>query len=58
MDLETLKTEMELEPENLSREDAALCKELESIQASLKRMKAQNSALTSDINERNESVRR
>ena len=58
MDLETLKTEMELELENLSTEDAALCKELESIQASLKRMKAQNSALTSDINERNESVRR
>ena len=40
MDLETLKGEMELDDDNMGEEQDRLCKELASVEASLKRLRA------------------
>ena len=56
LDLETLKGEMELDSENMGEEQDKLCRELASVQESLKRLRAQNAELSNDINEKNNFV--
>ena len=58
LDLETLKGEMELDSENMGEEQDKLCRELASVQESLKRLRAQNAELSNDINEKNNAVSR
>ena len=56
LDLETLKGEMELDSENIEEEYAKLHNELRSVEASLKRMRSENSQLTQTIAEKNADV--
>ena len=55
-DLETLKGEAELDNDNMDEEYERLCKELNSVQASLKHMRTQNSALKTHINDKSSAV--
>ena len=51
LDLETLKSEIELDGDSLSEEHDKLCKELSSVEASLKRLRSQNGQLSQSIQE-------
>ena len=58
LDLETLKGEVELDGDNLNEEHDKLCKELASVEASLKRLRSQNKDLTQQIMEQTTDVSR
>lgn len=55
-DLETLKGEAELDNENIDEEYERLCKELQSVQSSLKHTRSQNASLKNEINEKSNDV--
>jgi len=54
--LETLKGEAELDNENIDEEYERLCKELQSVQSSLKHTRSQNASLKNEINEKSNDV--
>ena len=56
LDLETLRGEVELDSENVNEEHDRMCKELASVEASVKRLRAQNSQLTKKISETSADV--
>ena len=56
LDLETLRGEVELDSENVNEEHDRMCKEVASVEASVKRLRAQNSQLTKKISETNADV--
>ena len=58
MELESLKSEMEMDNESVGEEQEKLYKELAHIQTSLNWFKKQNSQLSNDINEKNAAVNR
>ena len=56
LDLETLRGEVELDSENVNEEHDRMCKEVASVEASVKRLRAQNSQLTKKISETSADV--
>ena len=56
LDLETLRGEVELDSENVNEEHDRMCKELASVEASVKRLRAQNSQLTKKISDTSADV--
>ena len=56
LDLETLRGEVELDSENVNEEHDRMCKESASVEASVKRLRAQNSQLTKKISETSADV--
>ena len=56
LDLETLRGEVELDSENVNEEHERMCKEVASVEASVKRLRAQNSQLTKKISETSADV--
>ena len=56
LDLETLRGEVELDSENVNEEHVRMCKEVASVEASVKRLRAQNSQLTKKISETSADV--
>ena len=56
LDLETLRGEVELDSDNVNEEHDRMCKELASVEASVKRLRAQNSQLTKKISETSADV--
>ena len=56
LDLETLRGEVELDSENVNEEHVRMCKEVASVEASVKRLRAQNSQLAKKISETSADV--
>jgi len=56
LDLETLKGEIELDADNISDDHDRICKELATVEASLKRLQSQNQSLRQQISDKSKDV--